>query len=307
MDSADWPLQVGDIVTEVAGEKPAELGAAVAEASCGELGLVIAGRDEVVNIRPELSVETGSAMAGVVFSGIYTVNFVQAGSLAARFLKPGDSVISTVVSPDGEYTTVMYAGPDMERRKPFRFKTPPEVLQALRDKSAASLLQGEVQFALKASLGSRKAAGIGEAAGMAYEKSVDLSLLVYRILHRLVTRQIDVSNMTGPVGIFTTMKQTVQGDDPFMRMLLLLALISINLAVFNLLPFPVLDGGHLVFIVIEWIKGSPPSVRLREYSQYFGVACLLALMVYVTINDIGRIFDGFRASSVEKHLMDTEE
>lgn len=307
VDSADWPLQVGDIVTEVAGEKPAELGAAVAEASCGELGLVIAGRDEVVLIRPELSVETGSAMAGVVFSSIYTVNFVQAGSLAARFLKPGDSVISTVVSPDGEYTTVMYAGPDMERRKPFRFKTPPEVLQALRDTSAASLLQGEVQFALKASLGSRKAAGIGEAAGMACEKSVDLSLLVYRILHRLVTRQIDVSNMTGPVGIFTTMKQTVQGDDPFMRMLLLLALISINLAVFNLLPFPVLDGGHLVFIVIEWIKGSPPSVRLREYSQYFGVACLLALMVYVTINDIGRIFDGFRASSVEKHLTDTEE
>ena len=180
-------------------------------------------------------------------------------------------------------------------------------MQTLRDKPADSSLQGEVQFALTASLGSRKAANIGEAAGMAYAKSLDLSKLVYRILHRLVTRQIDVSNMTGPVGIFTTMKQTVQGDDSFMRMVLLLALISINLAIFNLLPFPVLDGGHLVFIVIEWIKGSPPSERLREYSQYFGVVCLLTLMVYVTFNDVGRIIDGFRASSVVEHLTDTEE
>ena len=105
VDNADWPLRVGDVILEVAGKKPAELGAAVAAASCAELGLVVAGRDEVVKVTPELSIENGSALAGVVFSGMHTVNFVQAGSLAARFLKPGDTIISTVVSPDGEYTT----------------------------------------------------------------------------------------------------------------------------------------------------------------------------------------------------------
>ena len=130
----------------------------------------------------------------------------------------------------------------------------------------------------------------------------NLSLTVYKLLHRLATRDVSTKAMSGPLGIFRVMSATLQASDPVMELLKLLALISINLAVFNLLPFPVLDGGHVMFIIVEWIKGSPPSDRLREAAQYFGVICLLTLMLYVSFNDVTRWAKDFRANSqVEYH------
>ena len=72
-----------------------------------------------------------------------------------------------------------------------------------------------------------------------------------------------------------------------------MALISINLAVLNVLPIPVLDGGHLVFLLVEAIKGSPLSVRARMIAQQVGLAFLLVLIVLVTYNDIMRFVGEF--------------
>jgi regulator of sigma E protease len=69
-----------------------------------------------------------------------------------------------------------------------------------------------------------------------------------------------------------------------------IALISINLAIINLLPIPVLDGGHLLFFLIEAIKGSPVSVKVREIAQQIGLFLLILLMILVFYNDITRIF-----------------
>jgi regulator of sigma E protease len=69
-----------------------------------------------------------------------------------------------------------------------------------------------------------------------------------------------------------------------------IALISINLAVINLLPIPVLDGGHLLFFLIEAIKGSPVSIKIREVAQQVGLFILILLMILVFYNDIHRIF-----------------
>jgi len=72
--------------------------------------------------------------------------------------------------------------------------------------------------------------------------------------------------------------------------LLLMAMISVNLGVLNLLPVPILDGGHLFFLVIEAVKGSPVSVKMTEIAQQIGLVLLLSLMAFVFYNDITRMF-----------------
>ena len=72
-----------------------------------------------------------------------------------------------------------------------------------------------------------------------------------------------------------------------------MALLSVNLAVLNILPIPVLDGGHLVFLMIEKVRGTPLSVKARSIAQQIGLFLLLGLIVFVTYNDILRVFRGF--------------
>ena len=71
-----------------------------------------------------------------------------------------------------------------------------------------------------------------------------------------------------------------------------MALLSVNLAVLNVLPIPVLDGGHLVFLGIEKIKGSPLSLKVRMIAQQGGMLLLLGLILFVTYNDIARVIGG---------------
>jgi regulator of sigma E protease len=70
-----------------------------------------------------------------------------------------------------------------------------------------------------------------------------------------------------------------------------MAIISINLAVINILPIPVLDGGHLLFLGIEKIKGSPISEKTMAIANYIGFALIISLMIYATKNDIMRLFN----------------
>ena len=71
-----------------------------------------------------------------------------------------------------------------------------------------------------------------------------------------------------------------------------LALISISLGVLNLLPIPILDGGHLMYYVIEIVKGSPLSVKATEIGQQVGMALLFALMAFAIYNDVSRLISG---------------
>ena len=73
-------------------------------------------------------------------------------------------------------------------------------------------------------------------------------------------------------------------------LLLLAALISVNLGILNLLPIPILDGGHIVFFTLEMIMGRPVSATAREWSARVGMALLLGLMILATWNDLTRLF-----------------
>ena len=74
---------------------------------------------------------------------------------------------------------------------------------------------------------------------------------------------------------------------------LFMAMLSVNLAVLNILPIPVLDGGHLVFLAVEKLRGSPLSLTARAWAQQVGLILLLALIVVVTYNDILRVLGRF--------------
>ena len=96
----------------------------------------------------------------------------------------------------------------------------------------------------------------------------------------------------GPVGILTFSYQIV-ADQPIIYYVYFLGLISASLAVLNFLPMPPLDGGLTLLLMIEKIKGSPISVRTQEIIAYVGWGLVLVLLLYVTFNDIVRLFSGF--------------
>ena len=103
---------------------------------------------------------------------------------------------------------------------------------------------------------------------------------------------ISVKNVNGPITIAQVAGETATyGLDVYLGFL---ALLSISLGVLNLLPIPVLDGGHAVFFVIEWLRGKPVSLRAMEISTQVGLVGLLCFMVVVFYNDIVRysLFDG---------------
>lgn len=104
----------------------------------------------------------------------------------------------------------------------------------------------------------------------------------------LITGSLSLKLLSGPVGIFSIVGTAAESG--FISVLSLLALISINVGFINLLPIPAFDGGHILFLIIEKIKGSKvnPKVENTIHSIFF--ILLMALMLYITFNDIGRLF-----------------
>ncbi len=120
--------------------------------------------------------------------------------------------------------------------------------------------------------------------------SVETVKMILAALFKLIAQafigKASFEQIAGPIGI---VKVTAQASTlGFVYLLQLLALISLNLAVINLLPFPALDGGCLLFLLIEKIKGSPLPEKFEKYANAIGMALLLLLMIIITIKDISR-------------------
>ena len=114
------------------------------------------------------------------------------------------------------------------------------------------------------------------------------SITTLKVLGSMLIGKASFDNLSGPISIAQFAGQTASmGIVPFLKFL---ALISISLGVINLLPIPVLDGGHLMFYAIEAIKGSPVSETIQIVFQQIGIAILMSLMVFATFLDIERVF-----------------
>ena len=121
--------------------------------------------------------------------------------------------------------------------------------------------------------------------GMVWTK--DMTVLTVKGFWKLVVGTIDRSNIGGPIQIASMAGQ--QAREGFGPLAMFTAIISVNLAVLNLLPVPMLDGGHLFFFVIEAVLGRPLSLKKREAAQQLGFVLLMLLMVYALYNDLVRI------------------
>lgn len=127
-------------------------------------------------------------------------------------------------------------------------------------------------------------------AGKALERTWDTSLFSLRMLGKMLVGEVSLKNLSGPITIADYAGQSAQTG--WISYLAFIALISISLGVLNLLPIPLLDGGHLMYYMIEIAKGSPVSTHAMEIGQNIGMGLLFLLMVFAIYNDINRLFNG---------------
>ena len=111
--------------------------------------------------------------------------------------------------------------------------------------------------------------------------------LTFVVLGKLIVGAISPKTLAGPIGIAQMSGQVAKAGP--LAFLSFVALLSINLGILNLLPIPILDGGHLLFFSIEAVMGKPLSIRKREMAQQVGLFLLVVLMVFVFYNDIYRL------------------
>lgn len=133
-----------------------------------------------------------------------------------------------------------------------------------------------------------KAENFGQALIQAFNRTYDGILKTFSGYKKLVTREVSLNNIGGPLAIGKVASDSFNISlSMFFR---LMAIISINLGVINLFPIPVLDGGHIVFLLFELLNGGPLSKRKLEIAQRFGISILFFLIFVALFNDITKLF-----------------
>ncbi len=146
------------------------------------------------------------------------------------------------------------------------------------DRSAFTSMMTEVRY------------GPLESVGKAVYKTWDTSVFSLQMLGKMIIGEVSLKNLSGPITIADYAGQSAQMG--WVSYLLFLALISISLGVLNLLPIPLLDGGHLMYYMMEVFKGSPVSDKAIEIGQHLGMALLFVLMAFALYNDVTRLISG---------------
>jgi regulator of sigma E protease len=117
-------------------------------------------------------------------------------------------------------------------------------------------------------------------------ESWNMTLLQARLVWRMVMGNVSLKNLSGPLSIAEFAGESASdGVNSFLNFLVM---ISLSLGFLNLLPIPILDGGQVVFQLVEWLKGSPLSERAQAFSQQIGIALLILIMSVALYNDVAR-------------------
>ena len=132
-----------------------------------------------------------------------------------------------------------------------------------------------------------KASSVGAAISKGFSKTGEDLSMVYRFLQKITSNQISPRLLGGPIEIAKQAGKSA--EEGLGRLLLFLTMLSANLAVINFLPIPVLDGGHMVFLMYEFVRGKPPSENVVAALSYVGLILLLSLMLFVFGLDLGLI------------------
>jgi regulator of sigma E protease len=133
--------------------------------------------------------------------------------------------------------------------------------------------------------------GFFEGLGLGAQKTWEISMLTLRMMGKMVIGEASLKNLSGPLTIADVAGKSASLG--LIQYLIFLALISVSLGVLNLLPLPVLDGGHLMYYLWEAVTGKPVTEVWLERLQRGGVAVLMAMMAVALFNDVNRIFGIF--------------
>ena len=126
-----------------------------------------------------------------------------------------------------------------------------------------------------------------EAIGEGARRTWSMSVLTLESLKKMLFGELSVKNLSGPITIAKVAGASAQsGIADFLNFL---AYLSISLGVLNLLPIPVLDGGHLLFYLIEWVRGRPLSDRVQGWGIQIGISLVVGVMLLALVNDLGRL------------------
>lgn len=223
---------------------------------------------------------------------VATLDSVDPASTAAAEggLQAGDEILKVDgyhILLRGDFETALARGDDttyevVVRRNGEKITLPAVKLEATIDAGYGRKMIG-LTFAEQPN-------SIGLHLSMAVRTSVSYARMVWASLGMLVSGQVGVDQLSGPVGVTEVMATTAQYS--LRSFFQLVAFISINLGVMNLLPLPALDGGRLLFLLVEAVRRKPVPPKYEGYIHAAGLALLLALMVYVTGQDILRIIMG---------------
>jgi regulator of sigma E protease len=130
--------------------------------------------------------------------------------------------------------------------------------------------------------------GLRASAWMAVKQTFTLTGTIFYSLFLLFTGKVGFEGLAGPLGIAQLTGQVAQGG--FLYLFQFTAFISINLGIINLLPVPAMDGGRLLFLLIELVRGKPVDIEKEKLAHYIGFAFLMGLLILLTWGDLHRIF-----------------
>ena len=284
-------LAVGDTIVAVNGRPTSALSQLKDAAAQGPEGAVLTVRSPEDESRTVLVARADIAAIdhSVYFEQTNILNELTPGFPAeAAGLKPGDVLVAvTRYEKDGAVTSVTIAEQkDLTEPvtnsdgRPLRltYRRGDETLETELT-PAREYLVGMLFKPLEEPI----KMGLGAAAVFGSRKALEWLPRFYHTIRGFILRSVSARHLGGPVGIVKYTYRAAQHGPGVL--LYFLGIISMNLALFNLLPIPVLDGGHIVFALIEKAKGSPVSEKVQIRAAYVGLALLVALMLYATFND----------------------
>ena len=219
------------------------------------------------------------------------------GAAEAAGLKPGDRVVrvdGVAIKDWQQWVEYVRAHPEQELK--LTVERDGVALQLRIRPAAADSPQGrigrigasvQVPPDLLKSMQVEYRLGFFPALGAALDKTADYSWMTLKMIGRMIVGKASVQNLSGPISIAQYAGQSASLG--WVQFLKFLAVVSVSLAVLNLLPIPVLDGGHLMFYLIEAVRGSPVSEQTQALCQQIGVFILLSLMALAFILDIERL------------------
>jgi len=236
--------------------------------------------------RPDVAPVIGKVISG----GVAEAAGLRAGdrvvSIDGNGVQAWDEVVSAVQTHPGVTIRFLVSRASVRIEIPLQPKAERQNGQVVGRIGAAPVIDQEAMKRLVTTVSYSPLVALG----MATQRTWETSVFSLKMLGKMLIGEVSWKNLSGPVTIADYAGQSAQlGVGAYVAFL---ALISISLGVLNLLPIPLLDGGHLLYYVIELLKGSPVSERIMELGQRLGLMVLLFLMAFAFYNDINRLLAG---------------